>query len=61
MRVEITLYDGDERLFRSEVECSEVPGFEVLMNMARNNIQELHEWATPHKESPRKIRDSPQA
>lgn len=72
MRCEITVEIGD-RLFRAEVECSDELGFEVLMNMARNNIQELHEWAEPRKESPRKgvnmeddykgrpIRDMPQA
>lgn len=71
MRCEITVEIGD-RLFRAEVECSDELGFEVLLNMARNNIQELHEWTAPRKEpgmkprmeddyKGRPIKDMPQA
>ena len=65
MRVEITVYTDDDRMYRSEIECSQDIGYEILMNMARNNIQELHEWANPQKSAgnsrPRPIKDQPQA
>jgi hypothetical protein len=64
MKVELVV-EHEDRYYRTEIDCPEDIGYEVLVSMAQNNIQSMYELVQHKvergKDRPRAIKDNPQA